>query len=82
MTRARTRVILKLDPALAPIKVAILPLAKNKPEIVALAEIHQAFHFSRRCALLRRHRRIGKLYARLDEMARRLRDRGPSITRR
>src|SRR5947199_1322969 len=35
--KGEKRVILKLHPELAPIKVAVLPLAKNKPEIVALA---------------------------------------------
>jgi glycyl-tRNA synthetase len=32
------RVVLRLKPALAPIKVAVLPLAKNKPEIVSKAK--------------------------------------------
>ncbi|MFM7323295.1 MAG: glycine--tRNA ligase, partial [Armatimonadota bacterium] len=32
------RVVLRLKPALAPIKVAVLPLAKNKPDIVAKAK--------------------------------------------
>lgn len=36
--KGETRVILKLKPELAPIKVAVLPLAKNKPEIVAMAK--------------------------------------------
>ncbi|MEO9274979.1 glycine--tRNA ligase [Marinomonas sp. 5E14-1] len=33
-----TRTVLKFKPHLAPIKVAIMPLKKNKPEIVALAK--------------------------------------------
>lgn len=33
-----TRVVLKLKPHLSPIKVAVLPLAKNKPELVAKAQ--------------------------------------------
>ncbi|MBD5769612.1 glycine--tRNA ligase [Marinomonas colpomeniae] len=33
-----SRTVLKLKPHLAPIKVAIMPLKKNKPEIVALAK--------------------------------------------
>ena len=33
-----TRTVLKFEPHLAPIKVAIMPLKKNKPEIVALAK--------------------------------------------
>ena len=36
--KGEMRVILKLKPELAPIKVAVLPLAKNKPEIVAMAK--------------------------------------------
>ena len=36
--KGETRVILKLAPQLAPIKAAILPLAKNKPEIVGMAK--------------------------------------------
>ncbi len=36
--KGEKRVILKLKPELAPIKVAVLPLAKNKPEIVAMAK--------------------------------------------
>ena len=40
--KGETRVILKLHPELAPIKVAVLPLAKNKPEIVAMAKAYQA----------------------------------------
>jgi glycyl-tRNA synthetase len=33
-----SRTLLKLKPQLAPIKAAVLPLAKNKPELVALAQ--------------------------------------------
>src|SRR3982751_3279545 len=36
--KGETRVILKLKPELAPIKAAVLPLAKNKPEIVNMAK--------------------------------------------
>ena len=36
--KGEKRVILKLKKDLAPIKVAVLPLAKNKPEIVAMAK--------------------------------------------
>jgi glycyl-tRNA synthetase len=35
--KGEPRVILKLKPEMAPIKVAVLPLAKNKPEIVEMA---------------------------------------------
>ena len=33
----QTRVFLQIKPALSPIKAAVIPLAKNKPELVALA---------------------------------------------
>ena len=33
-----TRIVLKLKPHLAPIKAAVIPLARNKPELVALAQ--------------------------------------------
>lgn len=38
LENGQTRVVLKLKPHLAPIKVAVTPLAKNKPELVALAQ--------------------------------------------
>ena len=66
--KGEVRVILKLKYDLAPIKVAVLPLAKNKPEIVAMAK-----HLKR--DLLPAMRTvyddtggIGKLYARQDEI--------------
>jgi glycyl-tRNA synthetase len=63
-----TRVILKLTPEMAPIKIAVLPLAKNNEGIVALAK--------RLKQSLQPHMRtvyddtggIGKLYARQDEI--------------
>jgi len=63
-----TRVVLKFNKALAPIQVAILPLLKNRDEIVALAK--------KIAADLRPHFRvayddtasIGKLYRRQDEV--------------
>ena len=36
--KGEVRVILKLSSRLAPIKAMILPLAKNKPEIVGMAK--------------------------------------------
>jgi len=66
--KGETRVILKLDPALAPIKAAILPLAKNKPEIVALAKsIKRSLQPAIR-AVYDDTGGIGKLYARQDEI--------------
>ncbi|GAC1397042.1 MAG: glycine--tRNA ligase [Pyrinomonadaceae bacterium] len=66
--KGEKRVILKLHPALAPIKVAVLPLAKNKPEIVALAkQIKKDLQPAMR-AVYDDTGGIGKLYARQDEI--------------
>ncbi|MGQ4807815.1 Glycine--tRNA ligase [Candidatus Entotheonellaceae bacterium PAL068K] len=66
--RGRQRVVLRLHPALAPIKVAILPLLRNRADVVATAR--------KLYADLRRHfpadyndtGAIGRLYARQDEV--------------
>jgi len=61
-------VVLKLHPRLAPIKVAILPLKKNKPEIVQLAkQIKKELQPYMR-AVYDDTGAIGKLYARQDEI--------------
>src|SRR6266850_1798205 len=66
--KGEKRVILKLHPDLAPIKVAVLPLAKNKPEIVAMAKsIKHSLQPSMR-AVYDDTGGIGKLYARQDEI--------------
>ncbi|HSS20867.1 MAG TPA: glycine--tRNA ligase [Pyrinomonadaceae bacterium] len=66
--KGEMRVILKLHPSLAPIKAAVLPLAKNKPEIVSLAKsIKRALQPSLR-AVYDDTGGIGKLYARQDEI--------------
>lgn len=66
--KGEVRVILKLKPELAPIKVAVLPLAKNKPEIVELAKkIRKDLQRSMR-AVYDDTGGIGKLYARQDEI--------------
>jgi glycyl-tRNA synthetase len=66
--KGETRVILKLKPELAPIKVAVLPLAKNKPEIVEMArKIKKDLQPSMR-AVYDDTGGIGKLYARQDEI--------------
>lgn len=58
------RIVLKLHPAIAPIKCAVLPLVKNKPELVAQAkQIFNDLKFSFQCqyddkdAIGRRYRR-------------------------
>ena len=66
--KGETRVILKLKPEMAPIKVAVLPLAKNKPEIVELAKkIKHDLQPSMR-SVYDDTGGIGKLYARQDEI--------------
>ncbi|MGH9902724.1 MAG: His/Gly/Thr/Pro-type tRNA ligase C-terminal domain-containing protein, partial [Pyrinomonadaceae bacterium] len=66
--KGEKRVVLKLHPSLAPIKVAVLPLAKNKPEIVEMARgIKRALQPSMR-AVYDDTGGIGKLYARQDEI--------------
>ena len=61
-----TRDVLKLHPALAPIKAAIMPLKKNKPEIVAAAKgIFDDLRFQFDCQYDDTGA-IGKLYRRQD----------------
>ncbi|MDX6696513.1 MAG: glycyl-tRNA synthetase [Blastocatellia bacterium] len=62
------RVILKLHPELAPIKAAILPLAKNKPEIVGMAKAIKRSLQPLLRAVYDDTGGIGKLYARQDEI--------------
>ncbi|MDX1931494.1 MAG: glycine--tRNA ligase [Capsulimonadales bacterium] len=63
------RTVLRLKPALAPIKVAVLPLAKNKPEIVSKAkEIKNLLQsVGEMRAVYDDTAAIGKLYRRQDE---------------
>jgi glycyl-tRNA synthetase len=66
--KGETRVILKLTPEMAPIKVAVLPLAKNRSEIVEVAKrIRRDLQRSMR-AVYDDTGGIGKLYARQDEI--------------
>ncbi len=66
--KGEKRVILKLHPDLAPIKVAVLPLAKNKPEIVAMAKSIKHSLQPHMRAVYDDTGGIGKLYARQDEI--------------
>ena len=66
--KGETRVILKLKPDLAPIKAAVLPLAKNNPDIVALARKIKADLQPSMRAVYDDTGGIGKLYARQDEI--------------
>ena len=66
--KSEVRVILKLKPELAPIKVAVLPLAKNKPEIVAMAKQLKKDLLPAMRTVYDDTGGIGKLYARQDEI--------------
>ena len=66
--KGETRVILKLTPEMAPIKAAVLPLAKNKPEIVEMAKRIKKDLQSYIRAVYDDTGGIGKLYARQDEI--------------
>lgn len=66
--KGEVRVILKLKPELAPIKVAVLPLAKNKPEIVAMAKQLKKDLLPTMRTVYDDTGGIGKLYARQDEI--------------
>jgi glycyl-tRNA synthetase len=66
--KGEVRVILQLKPEMAPIKVAVLPLAKNKTEIVEMAKkIKHDLQPSMR-TVYDDTGGIGKLYARQDEI--------------
>jgi glycyl-tRNA synthetase len=66
--KGEKRVILKLQPSMAPIKAAILPLAKNKPEIVGMARAIKRSLQPLLRAVYDDTGGIGKLYARQDEI--------------
>ncbi len=62
------RVVLKLDKKLAPIKIAVFPLLKNKPELVKKArEIYNNLKIQFMCEF-DDHGNIGKRYRRQDEI--------------
>ena len=66
--RDEKRVVLKFPYALAPLKVAVLPLARNRPEIVALAKQLTADLKPHMMAMYDDTAAIGKLYRRQDEI--------------
>ena len=66
--KSETRVILKLHPRVAPIKVVVLPLLKNKPELVGRArELYRALRREMN-AFYDEAGSIGRRYARQDEI--------------
>ncbi|MEO5627917.1 MAG: glycine--tRNA ligase [Candidatus Saccharimonadales bacterium] len=63
-----SRTVLKLKPELAPVKAAIFPLLKNKPELVAKArEVYQMLANEMQCEF-DDNGNIGKRYRRQDEI--------------
>jgi glycyl-tRNA synthetase len=66
--KERERVYLSLDPRLAPIKVAVLPLLKNRPEIVEMSHKLVNELRGRYRAVYDDTAAIGKLYRRQDEI--------------
>lgn len=66
--RGEKRVVLALNKALAPVKIAVLPLLKNRPEVVGMANrIHQDLRGKRR-VVYDDTASIGRLYRRQDEI--------------
>lgn len=64
-----TRVYLKFKPAVAPVKVAVFPLLKNKPELVAKArEVFTALKKEIPQVVFDDNGNIGKRYRRQDEI--------------
>ncbi len=64
-----TRTYLKLKPALAPVKVAVFPLLKNKPELVEKArEIYKILKKEFGSVVFDDNGNIGKRYRRQDEI--------------
>ena len=62
------RAVLHLRPSLAPVKVAVLPLLRNRPELVERARALTADLKVRMAATYDDTARIGKLYRRQDEI--------------
>jgi len=62
------RVVLHIRPSLAPIKVAVMPLLRNRPELVALGQRLAADLRTRMPATYDDTASIGKLYRRQDEV--------------
>ncbi|HTE64699.1 MAG TPA: glycine--tRNA ligase [Candidatus Binatia bacterium] len=62
------RVVLRVAPSLAPVKVAVLPLLRNRPELVERARALTAALKPRLAAIYDDTASIGKLYRRQDEI--------------
>ena len=66
--KSEKRTVLRLSPRVAPIKVAVLPLAKNKPELVARAEELYRKLKRKYSAFYDESGAIGRRYRRQDEI--------------
>ena len=66
--RKRKRVVLRLHPDLAPIKVAVFPLLRNRPELVALAKDIASGLRPHMMTVYDDTASIGRLYRRQDEI--------------
>jgi glycyl-tRNA synthetase len=66
--RGEKRIVLRLPKAIAPLKVAVLPLARNRPEIVELAKKIVAELKPHMMAMYDDTASIGRLYRRQDEI--------------
>jgi glycyl-tRNA synthetase len=62
------RVVLRIRPGLAPVKVAVLPLLRNRPELVEVAQRLTADLKRELAAMYDDTASIGKLYRRQDEI--------------
>jgi glycyl-tRNA synthetase len=63
-----TRVVLKLDPRIAPLKAALLPLVKNRPELVNLAKNLYQKLSKMHHVCYDESGAIGRRYRRMDEI--------------
>lgn len=64
-----TRTVLKLNPVLAPVKVAVSPLLRNKPELVELAQgVYRTLKKEFGAVMYDDNGNIGKRYRRQDEI--------------
>lgn len=64
-----TRVFLKLQPELAPVRVAVFPLLKNRPELVEKArEVYDELKQTIPNVMFDDHGNVGKRYRRQDEI--------------
>ncbi|OHA16314.1 MAG: glycine--tRNA ligase [Candidatus Taylorbacteria bacterium RIFCSPHIGHO2_01_FULL_44_110] len=65
----KTRVVLRLSPKLAPVKIAVFPLLKNKPQLVEKAsEIYTTLKKEFGAVVFDDNGNIGKRYRRQDEI--------------